>query len=70
MYFNVQTLSWVASKIGYKLGSWIEGIIISLIKISEDINRGASEDQINSIVEESLNAIECLVQRCPKEVTA
>ena len=69
MYFNVQTLSWVASKIGYKLGNWIDGIIKQLLHICDSINRETSDDQTNSIVEESLNSIECLVQRCPKEIT-
>lgn len=69
MYFSVQTLSWVSSKIGYKLGPWIEAIISSLLRICEHLNRESSEDQMNAIVEESLNSIECLVQRCPKEIT-
>lgn len=69
MYFSVQTLSWVSSKIGYKLGPWIEAIITSLLRICEELNREVSDDTMNQIVEESLNSIECLVQRCPKEIT-
>jgi len=32
LYFNVQTISWVASKIGYKLGGQIDSIMNSLLK--------------------------------------
>jgi cullin-associated NEDD8-dissociated protein 1 len=69
MYFNIQTLCWVASKIGYKLGPWLERIMDSLFAITDLLNYGESEDQMNDIVEEVLNSIEYLVQRCPKEIT-
>ena len=67
-YFAVQALSWISSKVGHKLGNLLDNLLTTLFSVCDLLDMNTSEDDINAVVEEALNAVEYLVLRCPKEI--
>jgi cullin-associated NEDD8-dissociated protein 1 len=69
LFYYILSLSWVSRKIGYKLGGYLESLIINLIKICDNLDTDNSNDQLNEIAEESLNCLESLIKHCPREIS-
>ncbi|CAI2372344.1 unnamed protein product [Moneuplotes crassus] len=69
LFYYILALSWVSRKIGYKLGGYLESLIMNLIKICDSLDSENSNDQQNEIAEEALNCFVSLIKHCPREIT-
>lgn len=69
LFYYILALSWVSRKIGYKLGSYLESLILNLINICDSLDAENSSDQLNEIAEEALNCLESLIKHCPREIS-
>ena len=69
LFYYILSLSWVSRRVGYKLGEYLESLIVNLVSVWDTLDDSNSSDAHNEIAEEALNCLESLIKNCPKEIS-
>lgn len=70
LFYYILSLSWISRRVGYKLGEYLESLVVNLVSVCDTLDEGNSVDAHNEIAEEALNCLESLIKNCPKEISS